>query len=310
MRDDEVTPRALYLRRREFLALGAGSIVTAAALALARPAPAADEPSLPLLPNVKKGPFATDEAQTPYEDVTHYNNYYEFGTSKGDPAASAGAFPTRPWKVTFDGEIRQPRTVDVDELMKWAPLEERIYRMRCVEAWSMVIPWVGLPLPEVIRRLEPTPKAKYVAFTGLLDAQNMPGQKLGVLAWPYVEGLRLDEATHALTLLAVGLYGRVLPNQNGAPLRLVVPWKYGFKGIKAITKVSFVEKQPPTTWNRMASDEYGFYANVNPEVDHPRWSQAKERRIGEFLKRKTLPFNGYADQVAHLYAGMDLKKFY
>ncbi len=310
MRDHEVTPRVLYLRRREFMALGAGSVVTAAALSFARAARAADEPSLPLLPNVKKGPFATDEAQTPYTDVTHYNNYYEFGTGKGDPGASAGAFPTRPWKVTFDGEIGKPQTVDIDELMKWAPLEERIYRMRCVEAWSMVIPWVGMPLGEIIRRLEPTPKAKYVAFTGLFDPQKMPGQRLGVLAWPYVEGLRLDEATHPLTLLAVGLYGRVLPNQNGAPVRLVAPWKYGFKGIKAITKVSFVEKQPPTTWSRMASAEYGFYANVNPDVDHPRWSQAKERRIGEFFKRKTLPFNGYADQVAHLYAGMDLKKFY
>jgi len=310
MKDDVVTPRVLHFRRREFLALGAGSVVTAAGLSLARPARAADEPSLPLLPNVKKGPFATDEAQTPYTDVTHYNNYYEFGTGKGDPAASAGTFPPRPWKVTFDGEIGKPQTVEIDELMKWAPLEERIYRMRCVEAWSMVIPWVGMPLGEIIRRLEPTPKAKYVAFTGLFDPQKMPGQRLGVLAWPYVEGLRLDEATHPLTLLAVGLYGRVLPNQNGAPLRLVVPWKYGFKGIKAITKVRFVEKQPPTTWSRMASDEYGFYANVNPEVDHPRWSQARERRIGEFFKRKTLLFNGYADQVAQLYAGMDLKKFY
>jgi len=310
MGHDDVTPHALYLRRREFLALGAGSLVTAAALAVAGSAQAADEPSLPLLPNVKKGPFTTDEAQTPYKDIASYNNYYEFGTDKGDPVANARAFPTRPWKVTFDGEIAKPQTVDVDDLVKWAPLEERVYRMRCVEAWSMVIPWVGMPLSEVIRRLEPTAKAKYVAFTGRLDPQKMPGQRAGVLEWPYVEGLRLDEAMHPLALLAVGLYGRVLPNQNGAPLRLVVPWKYGFKGIKAITKVSFVEKEPPTTWNRMASGEYGFYANVNPEVDHPRWSQAKERRIGEFFKRKTLPFNGYADQVAHLYAGMDLRKFY
>src|SRR5260221_4400341 len=311
MRDDHVTPRALYIRRRDFLALGAGSVVTAAALSFARPARAAGEPSpLPVLPDLKKGPFATDETRTPYKDVMHYNNYYEFGTGKGDPAANAGGFAPRPWKVTFEGEIRKPQSVDIDELMKWVPLEERIYRMRCVEAWSMVVPWVGMPLGDVIRRLEPTPKAKYVAFTGMFDQQRMPGQRLGALAWPYVEGLRLDEAMHPLSLLAVGLYERVLPNQNGAPVRLVVPWKYGFKGIKAITKIRFVEKEPPTTWSRMAPDEYGFYANVNPEVDHPRWSQARERPIGEFFQRKTLPFNGYADQVAHLYAGMDLKKFY
>jgi sulfoxide reductase catalytic subunit YedY len=308
----KVTSLPLYLRRREFLALGAGGVVGGAVMSLsfARPALSGSEPSLPPLPNLMKGPFGTDERQTSYEDITHYNNYYEFGTDKTDPAAHAVAFPTRPWKVTFEGEIKNPQSVEVDELLKWFPLEERIYRMRCVEAWSMVIPWVGFSLGDLIRKLEPTPRAKYVAFTSRLDPARMPGQQRRVLDWPYVEGLRLDEATHPLTLFAVGLYGRVLPNQNGAPLRLVVPWKYGFKGIKGITKVRFVEREPPTTWNRMAPNEYGFYANVNPAVDHPRWSQAKERRIGEFFKRKTLPFNGYADQVGHLYEGMDLKRFY
>jgi sulfoxide reductase catalytic subunit YedY len=303
---DRPTPLRLYLRRREFLALGAGSMVGAAALARAGLATAESEP--PLLPGVKKGPFSTDEKPTPYEDVTHYNNYYEFGTGKEDPAANAGSFRTRPWSVSFEGEIRNPQTVAIDDLMSWFPLEERIYRMRCVEAWSMVVPWVGFPLADLVRRLDPTPKARYVAFTSLLDPSQMPGQRRGVLPWPYVEGLRLDEATHPLTLLVVGLYGRGLPNQDGAPLRLIVPWKYGFKGIKAVTKVRFVETQPRTTWSAMAPNEYGFYANVNPAVDHPRWSQARERRIGEFFKRPTLPFNGYGDQVAHLYDGMDLRR--
>jgi methionine sulfoxide reductase catalytic subunit len=303
----EITPLSLYLRRREFLALGAGSLVGAAALA--RTLEAADAMP-PLLPGVKPGPFGTDEKQTPYEAVTTYNNYYEFGTDKSDPARNAGAFKSRPWTVSFEGEIEHPQKVAIEELMGWFPLEERVYRMRCVEAWSMVIPWVGFPLAELVKKLGPTPKAKYVAFTSVLDPSQMPGQRRDVLDWPYVEGLRLDEAMHPLTLLAVGLYGRALPNQNGAPLRLVVPWKYGFKGIKGITKLRFVEKQPPTTWNLMAANEYGFYANVNPAVDHPRWSQAKERRIGEFFKRNTLPFNGYADQVAGLYAGMDLRRNY
>ncbi len=305
----EITPLPLYLRRREFLALGPGASVGVAALA--GTTALAQEPALPpLLPDVRKSPFSTDEPQTPYPDVTGYNNYYEFGTGKTDPAANAGKFRTRPWTVKLEGEIKNPQTVAIDDLMKWFPLEERVYRMRCVEAWSMVIPWVGFPLAELVKRVEPLAKARYVAFTGTLDMAQMPGQRRPVLDWPYVEGLRLDEALHPLTLLAVGLYGRVLPNQNGAPLRLVVPWKYGFKGIKGITKIRFVEKEPPTSWSRSAPDEYGFYANVNPEVDHPRWSQARERRIGEFLKRKTLPFNGYADQVAHLYAGMDPRKLY
>ena len=298
----EITPYSFYLRRREFLALGAGA---AAAFGGVGSVVAAETPPLA---GVKKGPFATDEPQTPYADVSGYNNYYEFGTDKADPAKNAASFATRPWTVRFEGEIHKPQTVAIDDLLKWFPLEERVYRMRCVEAWSMVIPWVGFPLADLVSRLEPTPKAKYVAFTTLLAPERMPGQQRGVLAWPYVEGLRLDEALNPLALLAVGLYGRALPGQNGAPLRLVVPWKYGFKGIKSIVSVRFVGKEPPTTWNRMAPEEYGFYANVNPEVDHPRWSQAKERRIGEFLRRKTLPFNGYAEQVAHLYAGMDLRK--
>jgi sulfoxide reductase catalytic subunit YedY len=305
----EITPLPLYLRRREFLTLGPGASVGVAALAGAR-AFAQDQALPPLLSDVKKGPFGTDEVQTPYKDVTGYNNYYEFGTDKADPAANAGKFRTRPWTVKLEGEIKNPQTVAIDELLKWFPLEERVYRMRCVEAWSMVIPWVGFPLADLVRRVEPLAKARYVAFTGTLDMVQMPGQRRPVLEWPYVEGLRLDEALHPLTLMVVGLYGRVLPNQNGAPLRLVVPWKYGFKGIKGITKIRLVEKEPPTSWSRSAPDEYGFYANVNPEVDHPRWSQARERRIGEFLKRKTLPFNGYADQVAQLYAGMDPRKLY
>jgi sulfoxide reductase catalytic subunit YedY len=304
----EITPYRLYLRRREFLALGAGAAVGASALARVQSASAA-EPQLPTpLTGYKKGPFATDEALTPYKDVAGYNNYYEFGTDKADPAATAGSFKTRPWTVKFEGAIAKPQEVAIDDLLKWFPLEERIYRMRCVEAWSMVIPWIGFPLADLVKRLEPTPKAKYVAFTTVHAPGAMPGQQRPVLDWPYVEGLRLDEAQNPLALLAVGLHGRVLPNQNGAPLRLVVPWKYGFKGIKAIVKMRFVESEPPTTWQRMAPNEYGFYANVNPEVDHPRWSQAKERRIGELFKRKTLPFNGYADQVASLYAGMDLRK--
>ena len=304
----EITPRALYRRRREFLALGAGALVGMAALSRLETADAAEDARPALWPGVTKGPFATDEKATPYEAVTSYNNYYEFGTDKSDPAANAGKFRRRPWTIKVEGEIKNPQTVAIDDLLKWFPLEERVYRMRCVEAWSMVIPWVGFPLGELVKRLEPTPKAKYVAFTSILDLGQMPGQRVGVLEWPYVEGLRLDEALHPLALLAVGLYGRALPNQNGAPLRLVVPWKYGFKGIKGIVKIRFVEREPKTSWNLSAPNEYGFYANVNPAVDHPRWSQAKERRIGEFLKRPTLPFNGYAEQVAQLYDGMDLRK--
>ena len=257
-----------------------------------------------------KGPHDTDEALTSYRDVATYNNFYEFGVDKGDPAQNAHTLQTRPWTVSIEGEVAKPQVIDIDTLLTWFPPEQRVYRMRCVEAWSMVIPWLGFPLGDLIRRLEPTSKARFVEFTTLLDQKQMPGQRHFILDWPYVEGLRLDEAMHPLTLLAMGVYGRVLPNQNGAPLRLVVPWKYGLKGIKSIVRIRFTETQPETTWALAAPNEYGFYANVNPSVDHPRWSQASERRIGEFQRRKTLPFNGYAEEVASLYAGMDLRRYF
>jgi sulfoxide reductase catalytic subunit YedY len=257
-----------------------------------------------------KGPFGTTEAMTPYGDVTTYNNFYEFGTDKSSPSQRAGSLRTRPWTVKVDGECSHPANYEFDDLVKSHALEERVYRMRCVEGWSMVIPWVGLPLADFIKRFEPTSRAKFVEFTTLLDPRQMPGQRSSVLDWPYVEGLRLDEAMNPLTILAVGLYGVELPNQDGAPLRLVVPWKYGFKGIKSIVRIQFVANQPIGAWERQNSHEYGFYSNVNPQVDHPRWSQATERRIGEFFRRKTLMFNGYGDQVARLYAGMDLRKYF
>jgi methionine sulfoxide reductase catalytic subunit len=302
----EITPRDVYLNRRVLLAggvglLGFGSIPDAAA---------ADALS------ATKSPLSTDEKTTSLKDVTSYNNYYEFGVDKDDPAANAHTLTTKPWTVKIDGLVGKPADYALEDLIKPVALEERIYRMRCVEGWSMVIPWVGFPLAEVLKRAEPQGSAKYVAFETLQRPAEMPGQRgfLPVLDWPYVEGLRLDEAMHPLTILAVGLYGETLPNQNGAPLRLVVPWKYGFKGIKSVVRISLVEKQPPTSWNKQAPSEYGFYANVNPAVDHPRWSQATERRIGEsglFVKRRpTLPFNGYAEQVGSLYSGMDLRKFY
>jgi methionine sulfoxide reductase catalytic subunit len=304
----EITPKALYLRRREFIQGMAGSVVAAAA-ALAPPAVGrAAAQTGQKLPNVRKSPLSTDEKLNDYEDVTTYNNFYEFGTSKDDPAMNAKSFKPRPWKLAIEGHVARPAAYDLDEFIKPFALEERIYRLRCVEAWSMVIPWVGIPLADVIKRVEPTSKAKYVEFVSLMDPVRMPGQRADVLPWPYVEGLRMDEATHPLTILAVGVYGEVLPNQNGAPIRLVVPWKYGFKGIKSIVKLRFVDYQPRNTWQLQTPNEYGFYANVNPEVDHPRWSQARERRIGEFFKRKTLMFNGYADQVASLYTGLDLRK--
>jgi sulfoxide reductase catalytic subunit YedY len=302
IRPSEITPRELFYGRRRFLQLAAG----ASALALLPPGLEAGQK----LPDVRKSDYVLADKTTPYEDITRYNNFYEFGTDKESPAKLAGSLKTRPWTVAVEGEVRKPKTYDIDELLKLAPLEERVYRLRCVEAWSMVVPWVGFPLAELIRRVEPTGNAKFVEFTTLLDPAQMPGQRSAVLDWPYVEGLRMDEAAHPLTLLAVGLYGEVLPNQNGAPIRLVVPWKYGFKSAKSIVRIRFVEKQPVSTWMKAGAREYGFYANVNPEVDHPRWSQAKERRIGEFFKRPTLPFNGYGDQVAQLYAGMDLRKFF
>ena len=300
----EITPPEIYRERRRFMQ-GMGVLVAGAALGAAPEAEAGVK-----LAGVRPSAYRLDEAKTPYKDVTTYNNFYEFGTGKGDPAQNAGSLITRPWTVAIEGEVRRPQTLDIDALLKLAPLEERVYRLRCVEGWSMVIPWVGFPLREIIRRAEPTGNAKYVEFVTLNDPRQMPGQRSRVLDWPYVEGLRLDEAMHPLTLLAVGLYGEVLPNQNGAPVRLVVPWKYWFKSAKSIVKIRFVEKPPLTAWMRAAPREYGFYSNVNPRVDHSRWSQAKERRIGEFRKRDTLMFNGYGDQVASLYRGMDLKKFF
>jgi sulfoxide reductase catalytic subunit YedY len=308
LRWSDVTDRRLYLRRREFLRT-AGAMAAAGVLA-ARPGSALAQGGGAKLPNVKKGPLATDEALTPYEAVTTYNNFYEFGVDKDDPARNAGSLKTRPWTVTIDGAVAKGGVFAIDDLVKPHQLEERIYRLRCVEAWSMVIPWVGLPLGDLLRRVEPKPNARFVEFTTLHAPDQMPGQRRPVLDWPYVEGLRLDEAMHPLTILSVGLYGDVLPKQNGAPLRLVVPWKYGFKSIKSIVRIRLVERQPKTAWEKSAPQEYGFYSNVNPEVDHPRWSQGRERRIGEFLKRKTLMFNGYADQVAALYKGMDLRKHY
>jgi sulfoxide reductase catalytic subunit YedY len=259
---------------------------------------------------ISPGPFATSEERTSFEDATRYNNYYELGTDKGDPRRNADRLRTEPWSVVVEGEVAKPGRVPLEDLLKPHPLEERVYRLRCVEAWSMVIPWVGFPLGDLLKRFEPTSRAKYVAFETLLDPETLPGQRRAVLDWPYREGLRMDEAMHPLAILAVGMYGQALPNQNGAPLRLVVPWKYGFKSIKSIVRIRLTEKQPPTSWNVSAPGEYGFYANVNPAVNHPRWSQKRERRIGDFLKRPTLPFNGYAEQVASLYAGLDLAKFY
>jgi len=315
----EITPEPLYLRRREFIKNAGLAALTAGAtgaglLAITHNGPGvtgrkgtpAPEPQ----PLKVLGRYSTDEKPTRYEDVTHYNNFYEFGTDKTDPANRSGSLKTRPWTIAVEGLVKKPLTIDIDQLLKWFPLEERIYRMRCVEAWSMVIPWLGFPLADFVKRVEPLGSAKYVAFQTLLDPAQMPEQRTHILDWPYVEGLRMDEALNPLALFAGGLYGKALPNQNGAPIRLVTPWKYGFKGIKSIVKVSFVEKQPPTTWNLAAHSEYGFYANVNPAVSHPRWSQATERRIGEFERRKTLPFNGYADEVASLYAGLDPKTLY
>ncbi len=300
----EITPEPIYRRRREFLktAAVAGAGLLLPGLLSTQAAAGAK------LAGVKPGPFSTDEEPTSYESVTGYNNFYEFGTGKTDPAENAHTLKTRPWSVAVEGEVAKPGVYDIEEILKWFPLEERTYRLRCVEAWSMVVPWVGFPLAELVKRMEPTSRAKYIQFVTLMDPEQMPGERIPILQWPYVEGLRMDEAMHPLTLMAVGLYGEVLPNQNGAPIRLVVPWKYGFKSIKSIVKLRFVEKEPATAWNIANPGEYGFYANVNPAVDHPRWSQARERRIGEFFKRDTLPFNGYAEQVASLYTGMDLKQ--
>jgi sulfoxide reductase catalytic subunit YedY len=304
IRYSEITPKHLYSNRRKFIAeaaLVAGAALTGIPLA------AEGEQKIP---NIIKGPFGTDEKWTPLKDITNYNNFYEFSSDKYEPAGLAKNLHTRPWKVKVDGEVEQSKTYDVDEIIGMARPEERVYRLRCVEGWSMVIPWVGFPLNELIKRAKPTSKAKYVKFTTLYDPSQMPGQRTNVLAWPYTEGLRMDEAMHPLAILCFGLYGETLPNVDGAPLRVVVPWKYGFKSAKSLVKISFVKNQPNTAWNEDAPNEYGFYSNVNPNVDHPRWSQARERRIGEFFKRPTLMFNGYGDQVASLYQGMDLKKYF
>jgi len=312
IKSSEITDRSTYLNRRKFLIDAAGSLVgIAAGISVPRLLdPARDAHAGVKLNGVRKSPLSTDETPNSLKDITTYNNFYEFGTDKYSPAKYAKSLVTRPWTVAVEGEIKHPKVYDIDKLIKISPLGERIYRLRCVEGWSMVIPWVGFPLNALINHAQPTSKARYIEFKTLFDPKQMPGQYRGVLEWSYTEGLRMDEAMHPLTILAVGLYGEVLPNQNGAPIRLVVPWKYGFKSIKSIVRIRFVEKQPLTAWMKATPHEYGFYSNVNPEVDHPRWSQARERRIGEFSKRKTLLFNGYADQVAQLYQGMDLKTYF
>ncbi len=315
-RGEQVTPQAVYVQRRQFLQAAGGAVAAGLASAPAFAQTTAGPGRLRPLPGSKSAVSGalTMEKPTPYADVSSYNNFYEFGTDKSDPARRAGSLKTQPWTVAIEGEVNKPGTWDLDALLKLSTMEERIYRMRCVEGWSMVIPWVGYSLAELVRKVEPTGNAKYLQFVTLADKSQMPGLRSSVLDWPYVEGLRLDEAMHPLALLAFGLYGEVLPNQNGAPLRLVVPWKYGFKSAKSLVRIRFVEKQPKTSWESAAANEYGFYSNVNPKVDHPRWSQATERRIGEdgllSRKRPTLMFNGYEPQVGQLYAGMDLAKLY
>jgi len=308
----EITPKSVFLDRRRFLTTAALAGAGAAFGAIAPPALAAPGRGAKLA-GVKKTKWtqkALGEDLTEYGPITQYNNFYEFGTGKTDPAENSTKFKPRPWSLAVDGAVEKPGVYDLEDFLKPHQLEERIYRLRCVEAWSMVIPWVGIPLADVIKRLGPTGNAKYVAFETLNDPDRMPGQRRSVLQWPYREGLRMDEAMNPLTLLVVGLYGEVLPNQNGAPIRLIVPWKYGFKSIKSIVKMTFQADQPPTSWNMSSSREYGFYSNVNPTVNHPRWSQAKERRIGDFLKRPTKMFNGYEEEVGQMYAGMDLRKLY
>jgi sulfoxide reductase catalytic subunit YedY len=306
----DVTPKGVYMGRRNFL-LGAaatyGAVVAYKKLPRLFAGPATG--STPVkIPGVTKWPYSTTEKETPVQDVTHYNNFYEFGTGKTDPAENAKNFVTQPWTVSIEGEVKKPRKFSMDEIMKLAPLEQRIYRHRCVEAWSIVVPWIGYSLSTIIKLVEPMPKVTFVAFESYYNEKQMPESSSAGIALPYVEGLRLDEAMNPLTLLTVGMYDETLPNQDGAPVRLIVPWKYGFKSAKSLVKIKFIRYQPPTTWGLTNPREYGFYSNVNPEVDHPRWSQAKERRLGEFLRRPTLMFNGYGDQVASLYAGMDLKK--
>jgi methionine sulfoxide reductase catalytic subunit len=300
--ESEITPRSVYERRREFMRLAVGA---AAALALPTVEAADKLTSRP-------GPagFSTTDTPTPYKHVTGYNNFYEFGSEKEDPAQHAHALRTRPWTVLIDGLVQKPKTLAIEDVLRLAPLEDRVYRLRCVEGWSMVVPWIGFPLSVLLKQVEPLGNAKYVEFISASQPDVMPGVRRQLLEWPYTEGLRIDEAMHPLTLLALGLYGEVLPNQNGAPLRIAVPWKYGFKSAKSLVRIRFTDREPQTSWMKAGPSEYGFYSNVNPQVDHPRWSQARERRLGELLKRPTLMFNGYADQVGQMYAGMDLRKHF
>ena len=305
VRSSEITDEAVYMDRRRFIAaagtVGAAAMVAAVTLRGGKGGGAGRVASV-------AGGAVEDDKPNSYEDITSYNNYYEFGTDKTDPRDNSGGFHPQPWSVKVEGLCRKPGDYHLEDLLRGIAVEDRTYRLRCVEAWSMVIPWQGIPLASVLKKLDPQPGAKFVELTTVYRPSEMPGQRRPILDWPYVEGLRLDEAMHPLTILATGLYGKPLPNQDGAPLRLVVPWKYGFKSVKAIAKIAFTDRQPETAWMRAAPDEYGFYANVNPTVDHPRWTQARERRIGEFRRRETLMFNGYGDQVAHLYAGMDLRR--
>ena len=318
----EITPKEVFEDRRRFIKQTGLGLLATSALAHSNLLLAANTPhqaapagypskSVPTLPSFTKTSYGKEEKLTPYEDVTTYNNFYEFGTSKSEPAVNSKLFKPHPWTVSIEGEVKKNKTIGIDEILKLAPLEERIYRMRCVEGWSMVIPWLGFPLAQLIKWAEPNANAKYIEFISLADSQQMPGVNLPILDWPYIEGLRMDEAMNPLTLMAVGLYGEKLPNQNGAPMRLVVPWKYGFKGAKSIVKIRFTEKMPMTTWMKAGPREYGFYANVNPQVDHPRWTQSSEKRIGAGLfagRIKTQMFNGYAEQVGQMYAGLDLRK--
>ena len=314
----EITDEAVFMNRREVLRLGATAAIGAtlagcpASDADSSTAASPEESGLRVLEDVKQAPrkYRAEEATTSYADATTYNNFYEFGTGKRDPAKNAHTLQPEPWSIMVDGEVGKPGKIGLEDIVKPSQLEERIYRFRCVEAWSMVVPWVGIQLSDVLKRFEPNSKARYVSFETLVDREQMPGQKRAVIRWPYREGLRMDEAMHPLSIFAVGMYGRVLPNQNGAPLRLIVPWKYGFKSIKSIVRISFTKDQPKTSWNELASDEYGFYANVNPEVSHPRWSQARERKLGGFRKHPTRMFNGYEEEVASLYTGMDLRRLY
>jgi len=317
----EITPKHVYDDRRKFLqqagfglAVGASGLLNSPLLMAATNKPLPNKANSSLkLPSYTKTKYGVGEKLTSFEDITSYNNYYEFGTGKDEPANNSKLFKPTPWTVSIEGAVKKNKTIGIEDILKLAPLEERIYRMRCVEGWSMVIPWIGLPLAQLIKWAEPTANAKYVEFVSLGDAQQMPGINLPILDWPYTEGLRMDEAMNPLTIMAVGLYGEVLPNQNGAPMRLIVPWKYGFKGSKAIVKIRFTEKMPQTTWMKAGPSEYGFYANVNPQVEHPRWSQSSEKRIGNGLfagRIKTQMFNGYEEQVGQMYAGMDLRKYF